>query len=231
MTGLAVRCEQLRHVYHLDTQEVLALDGIDLDVAAGSSVAVMGPSGSGKSTLMTLLAGLQRPSAGRLFIGDLDLTTLSERDLLRVRAQRLGVAVQNPSRNLLPFGTSEDNLRFAQRGARSYGRRDLPDPSDLLTQLGLGELAGARVDRLSGGERQRLAVAAAIAGAPGVLLADEPTSALDVVSRDRVVELLGRVAANFGTTVVVITHDAEVAQAFGRTVHIREGRLRPEVRP
>jgi ABC-type lipoprotein export system ATPase subunit len=232
MTGLALRTEALRHIYRLDAEpgqtsdgRLIALDGVDLVVNAGSSVAIIGPSGSGKSTLMTLIAGLQRPTSGRLFIGEHELTTMSERDLLRVRANQIGVAVQNPNRNLLPYANSEENLRFAQRGARSYRRRDLPEPSRLLAQLGLTDLAGARADLLSGGERQRLALAATMATAPGVLLADEPTSALDTLNRDRVLALLQRVNTEFGTTVVTITHDPQVAAAFGRTVQIADGRI------
>jgi ABC-type lipoprotein export system ATPase subunit len=225
MTGLAVRAVGLRHVYRLGGQDVVALDGIDLDIEPGATVAVMGPSGSGKSTLMTVIGGLQRPSAGQLFLGEQDLSSLSERALLRIRAQQLGVAVQNPSRNLLPFASAEQNLHFAQRGARSYGRAELAQPAELLDALGMGELAHVRVDRLSGGERQRVALAAAIANSPGVLLADEPTSALDTHNRDRVVALLADIGARFGTTVVIITHDPEVAAAFGRTVRLTQGRL------
>jgi ABC-type lipoprotein export system ATPase subunit len=223
--GLPIRCVGLRHVYQLDGAEVIALADVDLDVPAGSSVAVVGPSGSGKSTLLSLLAGLQSPTAGQLFVGPHDLATLSQTQLLRVRAEQVGVVVQNPSRNLLPFGDAVDNIRFAQRGARGYGRRDLPEPQALLAALGLERLTGVSVDRLSGGERQRVSVAVGMAGAPGVLLADEPTSQLDTANRDRVVELLARVCAEFGTTIVAITHDPDVAVGLGRRVDISEGRL------
>lgn len=231
VTGLPVRVESLRHVYHLDGHDVVALKDIDLDVAPGTTLAIVGPSGSGKSTLMTLLAGLQRPTSGRIYVGDDDLVALPERDLLRVRAQRLGVVVQNSIRNLLPFGDAEDNIRFAQRGPRSYHRRDLPDPAGLLRDLGMDHLVGARADRLSGGERQRLALAVGVASAPGVLLADEPTSALDRVNRDRVTDLVSLIAERFGTTVIAVTHDPEVAASLSRTVLIHEGRLTSESAP
>ncbi len=225
MTGLPVRCEQLRHVYRVGDEELVALDDVDLALEPASIVAIMGPSGSGKSTLMTLLAGLQRPTSGRVFVGEDEISALTERELLRVRARHLGVVVQNPSRNLLPFGDAADNIRFGQRGARSYGARDLPAPGELLARLGLDHLAGSRADRLSGGERQRLSLAVGMASLPGVLLADEPTSQLDLANRDRVTELLRRIGTEFGTTVIAVTHDPDVAAGLGRTVAISEGRL------
>ena len=223
-SGLGVRCDRLRHVYHLEGEEVVALEDIDLTVRAGESVALLGPSGSGKSTLLTLLAGLLRPTSGRLFVGGDDTTKMSERELLNLRAQRIGVVVQGPARNLLPYGTAEDNVRFGQRGVRGFRRADLPKPADLLAALDLSELSGQVVGRMSGGERQRLSVAVAMANAPGLLLADEPTSQLDRPNRERVVDMLRAVGAQFGTTVIAVTHDADVAQALGRTVTIVRGR-------
>jgi ABC-type lipoprotein export system ATPase subunit len=231
MSGLQVRCEQLRQVYQLDEDEVVALSDIDLVVPAGSTAAIVGPSGSGKSTLMTVLAGLQRPTAGEVYVGDTELTALSERELLRVRAEQLAVVVQNPNRNLLPYADAAANIRFAQRGARSYGRSGLPDPAGLLERLGLAELGGSPADRLSGGERQRLSLAVGMAAAPGVLLADEPTSQLDTGNRDRVVALLHRINAEFGTTVIVVTHDHAVTSDFQRTVSLESGRVREESLP
>ncbi len=223
-TGLAVSCRALHHVYHLDGEEVVALDSVDLTVRAGESVALLGPSGSGKSTLLTLLAGLLRPTSGQLYIGGDDIARMTERELLGLRSQRVGVVVQGPSRNLLPYGTAEDNIAFAQRAVRGSRRSDLPPPAELLDQLGLQDLSGQVVGRMSGGEAQRLAVAVALAGGPGLLLADEPTSQLDRPNRDRVVEMLHTVTRRFGTTLVAVTHDADVAQALGRTVTIVGGR-------
>jgi putative ABC transport system ATP-binding protein len=223
-TGLAIHCQNLTHVYELDDQQVTALDNVEFTVAAGESVALLGPSGSGKSTLLTLLAGLLRPTTGRIYLGADDIAVMSQAELLQLRGQRVGVVVQNPSRNLLPYGTAEQNITFAQRALRGYRRAELQHPVDLLDQLGLGELAGQRVSAMSGGEQQRLSVAVGMAGSPGLLLADEPTSQLDTGNRDRVVELLARITETFGTTVVAVTHDPAVAAALGRTVTITEGR-------
>ncbi len=222
-TGLAIHCENLSHYYELDGEEVLALDNVEFSVSAGGSVALLGPSGSGKSTLLSLLAGLLRPTSGQIYLGPDDITVMSEPELLQLRGQRIGVVVQNPSRNLLPYGTAEQNISFAQRALRGYRRIDLQSPAELLAGLGLSELSGQRVSRLSGGEQQRLSVAVAMAGSPGLLLADEPTSQLDTANRDKVGELLARITASFGTTVVV-THDPAVAAALGRSVTITEGR-------
>ena len=223
-TGLAIHCEHLSHYYELDGEEVTALDNVEFSVAAGESVALLGPSGSGKSTLLSLLAGLLRPSSGQIYLGADDITMMSESELLRLRGQRIGVVVQNPSRNLLPYGTAEQNISFAQRALHGYRRVDLQSPAELLAALGLSELSGQRVSRMSGGEQQRLSVAVAMAGSPGLLLADEPTSQLDTENRDKVGELLARITSSFGTTVVVVTHDPAVAAALGRSVTITEGR-------
>jgi putative ABC transport system ATP-binding protein len=200
------------------------LRGIDLAVAPGEVAVLLGPSGSGKSTLLSLLAGLLRPSSGQIYLGADDITVMSETELLQLRGQRIGIVVQNPSRNLLPYGTAEQNISFAQRALRGYRRVDLQAPAELLAALGLSELSGQRVSRLSGGEQQRLSVAVAMAGSPGLLLADEPTSQLDTFNRDKVGELLGRITSTFGTTVVVVTHDPAVAATLGRSVTITEGR-------
>jgi len=223
-TGLAIECRDLTHVYELDGQQVTALDNVEFSVAAGESVALLGPSGSGKSTLLMLLAGLQRPTSGKIYLGADDITVMSQPELLQLRGQRVGVVVQNPSRNLLPYGTAEQNITFAQRALRGYRRADLQPADELLYRLGLEDLSGLRVSAMSGGEQQRLSVAVGMAGSPGLLLADEPTSQLDTDNRDRVVGLLSRITESFGTTVVAVTHDPAVAAALGRTVTISEGR-------
>jgi putative ABC transport system ATP-binding protein len=223
--GIDVRCVGVNQVFELDGEQVVALVDVDLHISAGQSVALFGPSGSGKSTLTALLAGLRRPSSGHVWLGHDELSARPERQLLRIRGRRIGVVVQNPSRSLLPYGTAEDNILFAQRAVDRSRRREIVAPITLLHQLGLAELAGQRAGRLSGGEQQRLSIAVAMAGSPQLLLADEPTSQLDRYNRDLVVELLAYVVAQFGTTVVVVTHDPVVADAMHRRVTLAEGRV------
>jgi ABC-type lipoprotein export system ATPase subunit len=225
MTGVPVQCVDVEQTYHVDGEDVTALTDVQLDIAAGEKVALFGPSGSGKSTLTSLLAGLRRPTRGQVVIGDDDLTAMSERALLRFRGRLVGIVLQNPSRSLLPYGTAVDNIEFARRALPRSARRRLAKPTDLLRQLGLEELAEQRVAQMSGGEQQRLSAAVAMATAPQLLLADEPTSQLDRSNRDRVVELLDRVGAEFGTTMVVVTHDPAVADALQRRVTLAEGRI------
>jgi ABC-type lipoprotein export system ATPase subunit len=213
------------HVYDTGLERVVALRGVDLELAAGARLAVLGPSGSGKSTLLTLLAGLQRPTFGRLYIGDHELSAMNERQLLALRAGLVATVVQNPGRNLLPYASAEQNIRFAQRPVPRWRRRELPAPTDLLGRLGLSALGGRPVAGLSGGEQQRVAIAVGLAGTPGVLLLDEPTSQLDAPNRDQVVGLLGRVCDEAGSTVVAVTHDADVADALGQRAVLAEGAL------
>jgi putative ABC transport system ATP-binding protein len=223
--GIEVHCEDLEQVYDIDGERVVALDGISSSVRAGETVAVLGPSGSGKSTLTALLAGLRRPSAGRVRLGEHDLTRMSERQLLRLRSRLIGMVLQNPARTLLPYADAEDNILFAQSAADRSRRSTLPDPRRLLDELGLGELAGHVAARLSGGEQQRLSVAVAMANRPRLLLADEPTSQLDTASRDRVTDLLASISARYGTTTIVVTHDPAVAAGMQRRITLTEGRI------
>jgi ABC-type lipoprotein export system ATPase subunit len=222
--GLPVRCIGLNHVYEVDGTSAAALIDVQLSVAEGEAIAVLGPSGSGKSTLLSVLAGLQRPTSGQVFLGAEDITTMSERDLLDLRGRAVSIVVQNPARNLLAYGTAEENIRFARTGIPAHRRRRLPDPAELLRTLELDALAGQPVGRMSGGEQQRVSVALGMATAPGLLLADEPTSQLDAENGERIVQSLRRITAEFGTTVIAVTHDRAVASALGRMVTMHEGR-------
>jgi ABC-type lipoprotein export system ATPase subunit len=208
----------------------VALRSVDLVVEEGETVALLGPSGSGKSTLLTLLAGLQRPTAGSLLVRGRDMGRLSERELLSFRAREVGVVLQDPRRNLLPYATAAGNVDFAQLPTRRTKGSKRKRTADLLAAVGLGDRAATTVSALSGGEQQRLAVAVAVANGPKLLLADEPTSQLDAQSTSEVVELLRAASTDLGITVVLVTHDPEVGAALGRTVTIRDGRVGAEGR-
>lgn len=224
----SVTCRGLVYIYRLEGYDVVALGGVDLDIAPGESVALLGPSGSGKSTLLSLLAGLLRPAAGRASIDDIDLAKASEADLAKMRATTVGVVLQGAERNLLPYLTAEQNVRFAQRGAAAYSVNNMPTPRDVLSMVGLSiRSLRRRPLQLSPGERQRLALAVALAHRPGLLLVDEPTSQLDTAASDEIITVLETVRSA-GTTVVVVTHDPDLGARMGRQVTIRDGRVGAE---
>ncbi|MDO9454745.1 ABC transporter ATP-binding protein [Nocardioides sp.] len=229
--GVEVRCEGVVHLYRTFAgHDVVALRGIDLTIGAGERVAFLGPSGCGKSTLLTLLGGIQRPSAGRIFLGDEEISRLGERRLARVRARLVSTMLQGATRNLLPYATARQNIGFARLGGGGGDRDDLPRPTELLEIVGLADQRDQAVSTMSGGQRQRLALACAVATGPRLLLADEPTSALGHADREAVVALLHRIGTDFGTTVVVVTHQAEVAATFSRTITMKGGRIGAEGR-
>lgn len=227
---VAVRCENLVHVFRTPGQEVAALRGVELLVPAGEMVALLGPSGAGKTTLLWHLAGLMRPTAGSVEVAGHALAGMTNRQLNSLRGREVGILLQNPSRNLLPYATAMDNLAFAARAGK-YPRRDTRRRGlRLLESVGLAGQAHNVVGRFSGGEQQRLAVAVAVMNQPEVLLADEPTSQLDAVSAKAVVDLIAAQNRELGMTVVAVTHDPAVAAALGRTVTIRDGRVGAEGR-
>ena len=197
-------------------------------MSEGEAVALLGPSCCGKSTLLSLLAGLLRPTAGRVVVAGRDIGRLDERQLLALRRTDVGVLLQNAGRNLLPYASALENLTFAQRGASRRRKARRARAEELLATVGLGDAARKPVHALSGGEQQRLGLAVSLVNGPRVLLADEPTSQLDVDNAQRVVALLRDSRDRFGTTVVVVTHDPAVAAALDRTVGMRDGRVGAE---
>jgi putative ABC transport system ATP-binding protein len=230
VTGTSVSAHGLVHIYRLEGNDVVALTSVDLDVSPGQMVGLLGPSGSGKSTLLRLLAGLQQPSAGRLWVGSHDLTAISDADLNRMRALEVGIVLQGASNNLLPYLTPEANVAYAQDEARRHRREDLAEPYEVLHIVGLADQARRRLVELTPGQLQRLSVAVAIAALPGLLLADEPTSQLDHGYRDEVLDAIEHINAELDTTVITVTHDPEVAARFPRTITIRDGRIGAEGR-
>jgi putative ABC transport system ATP-binding protein len=230
VTGLALACRRVVHIYRAGAGDVVALSGVDLSIAPGEMVALVGPSGSGKSTLVALLAGLMRPSAGRVNVGGFDLGTLSDAELSRLRGTRIGVVLQGADRNLLPYASVQRNVWLAQRRAAGTAGIALDDPEVILDLVGLSGRGNARLAQLPPGARQRAAVAVGVAASPGLLLVDEPTSQLDSRGRDEVLAALETVNARRGTTVVVVTHDGRVGARLGRAVTIRDGRVGAEGR-
>lgn len=198
------------------TGTVRALHCDRVDVAAGESLAIMGPSGCGKSTLLGVLAGLSRPTRGTVVIGDTDVTALAKREQVRFRRQTLGMVYQ--ADNLLPHLTVEENIGIQLAISGTPDHRD--DTPMLLDRLGLSTLAHRFPDQLSGGQRQRVAVARAIVHRPSVILADEPTGALDSDSAQQVIDLLNEVHREISASLVVVTHDPQIASRLDRAIRL-----------
>jgi ABC-type lipoprotein export system ATPase subunit len=230
MTGLAVACRRVVHIYRGEGGDVVALAGVDLSIAPGEMLALVGPSGSGKSTLVGLLAGLMRPSAGRVNVGTYDMGKLTDAEVSRLRGTEIGVVLQGAARNLLGYANLHRNIWLAQRRAAMTSGITLDDPDRILDLVGLSGRGRALLADLPPGARQRAALAVGIAAGPGLLLVDEPTSQLDTAGRDEVLTVLETVNAERGTTIVVVTHDGEVGSRLGRAVTIRDGRVGAEGR-
>jgi putative ABC transport system ATP-binding protein len=215
-----IEARDLTKTYGTGPAQVAALRGINLQIHCGTFVAIMGPSGCGKSTLLNLLAGLDRPTAGEVFLNGERIDRLSEADLARLRRRRVGFVFQ--SFNLLPTLSAGENIELPLRLA-GRGRRDARRIADkLLIDLGIGEQRNTAPALLSGGEQQRVALARALASAPEIIFADEPTGNLDSVATREVLGLL-RNAHERGQTLLVVTHDARVAAAADRVITLRDG--------
>ena len=215
-----LRARGLRKQYGREGGLVRAVDGVDLDVAAGRTLAVMGPSGCGKSTLLHLLGGLDRPTAGELFFGARRVDQLSERALAQLRRNEIGFVFQ--AFQLLDELTAQENVELPALLARSSPRQVRRRARQLLEQVGLGERVSHLPSALSGGQRQRVAIARALVNEPTVILADEPTGNLDSAATLEVLRLFGALRAE-GSTLVVVTHDERVAATADRLISMRDG--------
>jgi putative ABC transport system ATP-binding protein len=200
---------------------VNVLRGVSLRIGAGETVSLVGPSGSGKSTLMMVTGGLERPSAGRVVVAGADLATLDEDGLARFRRDTIGIVFQ--SFHLVPTMTAIENVAIPLELA---GRADALEAARAgLGAVGLGERVLHYPGQLSGGEQQRVALARAFAASPKLLLADEPTGNLDTATGRRVIDLLFELSSRHGTTLLLITHDRDLARQCHRTVHMADGRI------
>ena len=223
-------CDGLVRIYKTDGVEVVALQGLDLVVDRGELLAIVGASGSGKSTVLNILSGLDVPTAGVARVAGYDLLAMSAKTRLAYRRRTVGFVWQQTARNLLPYLSARENVELPVRLARGGRRAARARADELLELVGLADRADRRPGRLSGGEQQRCAVAVALANDPEVLFADEPTGELDEATAVEVFGALRAVNAELGVTVVVVTHDRNVAGEVRRAVAIRDGRTAAEVR-
>jgi len=227
---LAVHCENLVKIYKKSDIEVLALQGLDLTIERGEVMAVIGNSGSGKSTLMNMIGGLDRPSAGKLHVCGKNLFKMSEADLNIYKQSTVGFVWQNNARNLLPYLTAAENVMMPMQFRKAEEkRRKREDAMALLELVGIGHRAKSRLSQLSGGEQQRVAIAIALANKPEILLADEPTGSVDVATSAFLLEVFREVNRSLGTTIIIVTHDRQVAKKVSRVVTIRDGKTSAEM--
>jgi len=221
-----IHCDGLVKIYKTKDLEVVALQGLDLQVETGELMAIIGNSGSGKSTLLNMLGGLDRPSAGKLFVDGKDLLTFGERDLVKYKRESVGFVWQNNARNLIPYLTALENVELP---ILLRGRRRRARAIELLEAVGLGHRMKNRLSELSGGEQQRVAIAIALANEPRLLLADEPTGSLDTRTSNQVLDLFRELNRTIGITIVIVTHDPLLARKVDRVVAIRDGKTAAEM--
>jgi putative ABC transport system ATP-binding protein len=224
--GVAARAVDLRKVYGSGDATVAALDGVTIDFAAHEFTAVMGPSGSGKSTLMHCMAALDTVTSGQVFLGDVELSRLGDKEMTRLRRDKVGFVFQ--AYNLVPTLTALENVELPLAIA---GRK--PDPGwfgQVIDAVGLRDRLGHRPSELSGGQQQRVAAARALVSRPEIVFADEPTGNLDSTAGAEILRFLRRSVDDFGQTIVMVTHDATAASYTDRVVFLADGKVVDELR-
>jgi putative ABC transport system ATP-binding protein len=221
MSDIVIDVQNVTKELKLGQHTIHALRGVNMSIQRGEMVGIVGPSGSGKSTLLGIIGGLDKPTKGKVFIDGVDISHMGEDKLTEVRNQKIGFIFQ--FFNLIPTLTALENvalpIQFAQKTSHNPNRR----AKELLTQLGLADRLHHRPNQLSGGQQQRVAIARALANEPPILLADEPTGNLDSESSETVLSALEQIRQSTGTTVIIVTHDPELAARADRVLTLRDG--------
>ncbi len=228
-TEFVLRAENLTKELKVGEVSVQALRGVSLKVKAGEFLGIIGPSGSGKSTLLGLIGGLDSPTSGKVFIDGIDITNLSERQLTRVRNEKIGFIFQ--FFNLIPTLTAVENVALPIQFSRQRKFNANKRAKELLDMFGLSDRSHHRPTQLSGGQQQRVAIARALANSPALLLCDEPTGSLDTESSEVVMKALRDVQKNTGTTVIIVTHNMDVASQVDRLINLVDGHVASDVDP
>ncbi len=224
-----VICDNLVRIFKISGHDVVALQGLDMTVSPAELLGVIGVSGSGKSTLMNILGGLDRPTAGRVWVGGQDLLKLSDTALTRYRLSSVGFLWQQSARNLLPYLNAQENVEYPMTIAGEFGRKKRQLAQQLLEIVGLWERRGHRLDELSGGEQQRVAIAVALANHPKLLLADEPTGEVDTKTADTIYKIFRKLQSELGLTTIIVSHDAQISKQVDRVIAIRDGKIASEL--
>ena len=214
-----IKTQNLTKTYGKGEGKVTALAGVDITINDGEMVAIIGKSGSGKSTLLNLLGGLDKATEGKVFYNDTDLSTLNDTKLSEFRLKNIGFVFQ--FFDLIPELTAEENVMFPAKLAKKKGTAEI----DLYTALDISDRVKHYPSELSGGQQQRAAIARALINDPDVILCDEPTGNLDKASGEEVMSLLKRLNKEQGKTVIIVTHDSEIAQQCGRVIEISDGKM------
>lgn len=225
--NVMVRCDNLVKIYKTTEVEVMALQGLDLTVERGEIMGIVGASGSGKSTLLNMLGGLDKPSAGSLFIDGKDMLKLGEKELIEYKRRTVGFVWQKNARNLIPYLTAVENVEMPMLLSGYSNRRRRAE--ELLDMVGLSARKNSLLGQMSGGEQQRCAIAIALSNNPKLLLADEPTGAVDTKTANNVLDVFKRLNKETGVTVIIVTHDTKLSKSIDRVVAIRDGKTSSEL--
>lgn len=231
MSENIIMCENLVKIYKTKDLEVMALQGLELTVKRGELMAIIGNSGSGKSTFLNMVGGLDRPSAGKLFVNDKDLFAMKEGELREYKQKDVGFVWQNNARNLFPYLTALQNVelpmhfRNKKKKGETFGKEYA---LELLERVGMEHKRHSKLDELSGGEQQRIAIAIALANRPGLLLADEPTGAVDTKTSAYILDVFRKLNEETGLSIVIVTHDRNLARKVNRVVRICDGKVSSE---
>jgi len=222
-------CDNLVKIYKVMGHDVVALQGLDMTVIPGELLGVVGVSGSGKSTLMNILGGLDRPTAGRVWVDGKNLLKMTDIGLNRYRLLSVGFLWQQSSRNLIPYLNALENVEYPMTLAGDFGRKKRQRAQKLLETVGLADRRKHRLSELSGGEQQRVAIAAALANNPKLLLADEPTGEVDTKTALLIYEIFRSLQTEYGLTTLIVSHDTQVAKHVDRVIAIRDGKISTEM--
>jgi len=218
-----VRTKDLCKEFTMGDTTLRALDGVQLDIRRGEYISIMGPSGSGKSTLFNMIGGLDKPTAGTVFINDVDMAQLDAHELAYLRCRTIGYIFQ--TFNLIPVMTALENVSLPTIFAGMANEDGVARAMELLDLVGLGERYHHKPSELSGGQQQRVAIARALANSPAIVLADEPTGNLDLKTGKEIIELLRKLNKEQGVTVISATHDLKMLDVSDRIIWIRDGRI------
>jgi putative ABC transport system ATP-binding protein len=221
MNDWIVNGRDITKIYTMGEIEVHALRGLSVQIGRGEVVSIMGPSGSGKSTLMNILGCLDQPTSGEYCLDGESVANLKDEQLADIRNRKVGFVFQ--TFNLLPRSTALTNVELPLRYSPPNGRKRRELAKEALVEVGLGDRINHRPNELSGGQQQRVAIARALVNDPAIVMADEPTGNLDTKSGDEIMELLLRMNEERGTTLIIVTHDPEIAEQTQRVIHIRDG--------